>query len=81
VDIIDRETLEHVQYERTNRLANAGAGITGDTGLTRFVPGIGVSHTTGELVTLFAGIHRGFAPPRTEDIISNAGGVVIWIRN
>ena len=68
--------LEHVQYERTNRLANAGAGVTGDTGLTRFIPGIGVSHTTGELVTLFAGIHRGFAPPRTEDIISNAGGVI-----
>ena len=68
--------LEHVQYERTNRLANGGAGVTGDTDLTRFIPGIGVSHTTGEQVTLFAGIHRGFAPPRTEDIISNTGGVI-----
>jgi Fe(3+) dicitrate transport protein len=68
--------LEHVQYERTNRLANAGAGVTGDTQLTRVIPGIGVSHTTGEQVTLFAGVHRGFAPPRTEDIISNTGGVV-----
>ena len=68
--------LEHVQYERTNRLANAGAGVAGDTKLTRVIPGIGVSHTTGEQVTLFAGVHRGFAPPRTEDIISNTGGVV-----
>jgi Fe(3+) dicitrate transport protein len=68
--------LEHVQYERTNRLANAGAGVTGDTELTRLIPGVGVSHTTGEQVTVFAGIHRGFAPPRTEDIISNTGGVV-----
>jgi Fe(3+) dicitrate transport protein len=68
--------LEHVQYERTNRLANAGTGVTGDTELTRVIPGIGVSHTTGEQVTLFAGVHRGFAPPRTEDIISNAGGVI-----
>jgi Fe(3+) dicitrate transport protein len=68
--------LEHVEYERTNRLGNAGAGVTGDTGLTRVIPGIGVSHTTGEQVTLFAGVHRGFAPPRTEDIISNTGGVV-----
>jgi len=68
--------LEHVQYERSNRLANGGAGVTGDTSLTRFIPGIGVSHTTGELVTLFAGVHRGFAPPRTEDIISNTGGVI-----
>lgn len=68
--------LEHVRYERTNRLANGGAGVTGNTDLTRFIPGIGVSHTTGELVTLFAGVHRGFAPPRTEDIISNSGGVI-----
>jgi Fe(3+) dicitrate transport protein len=68
--------VEHVQYERTNRLANLGAGVTGDTDLTRIIPGIGVSHTTGERVTVFGGIHRGFAPPRTEDIISNAGGVI-----
>ena len=68
--------LEHVQYERTNRLANAGAGVTGDTDLTRVIPGIGMSHTTGEQVTVFAGVHRGFAPPRTEDIISNTGGVI-----
>jgi Fe(3+) dicitrate transport protein len=68
--------LEHVEYDRTNRLANAGAGVSGDTALTRVIPGIGVSHTTGEQVTVFAGVHRGFAPPRTEDIISNTGGVV-----
>jgi len=68
--------LEHIRYERTNRLANAGVGVTGDTNLTRVIPGIGVSHTTGEQVTVFAGVHRGFAPPRTEDIISNTGGVI-----
>jgi Fe(3+) dicitrate transport protein len=68
--------LEHVRFERTNRLANAGAGVTGDTDLTRVIPGIGVSHTTGEQVTVFGGVHRGFAPPRTEDIISNTGGVI-----
>jgi Fe(3+) dicitrate transport protein len=68
--------IEHVQYERTNRLANDGAGVTGDTDLTRVIPGLGVSHTMGEQVTLFAGVHRGFAPPRTEDVISNTGGVI-----
>ena len=68
--------LEHVRFERTNRLANAGAGVTGNTDLTRLIPGIGVSHTTGEQVTIFGGVHRGFAPPRTEDIISNTGGVI-----
>jgi Fe(3+) dicitrate transport protein len=68
--------VEHVQYDRTNRLANAGAGVSGDTVLTRVIPGIGVSHTAGERATLFAGVHRGFAPPRTEDVISNTGGVI-----
>ena len=68
--------VEHVRFERTNRLANAGAGVMGDTTLTRVIPGFGVSHTTAEQVTLFGGVHRGFAPPRTEDIISNTGGVI-----
>jgi Fe(3+) dicitrate transport protein len=68
--------IEHVGFERTNRLANAGAGVAGSTGLTRVIPGFGVAHTTGERVTAFGGVHRGFAPPRTEDIISNAGGIV-----
>ena len=66
--------VEHVRFERTNRLANAG--VMGDTTLTRVIPGFGVSHTTGEQVTVFGGVHRGFAPPRTEDIISNTGGVI-----
>jgi Fe(3+) dicitrate transport protein len=68
--------LEHVRFVRINRLANAGAGVTGETDLTRIIPGIGVAHTTGEQITVFGGVHRGFAPPRTEDIISNTGGVI-----
>jgi Fe(3+) dicitrate transport protein len=68
--------VEHVRFERTNRLANAGSGVSGDTELTQVVPGLGVSHTRGERVTLFGGIHRGFAPPRTEDIITNQGGLI-----
>jgi Fe(3+) dicitrate transport protein len=68
--------VEHVRFRRTNRLANTGAGVTGMTDLTRFVPGIGVSHSTHERLTVFAGVHRGFAPPRTEDVVTNAGGVV-----
>ena len=68
--------LEHVRFERINRLANSGAGVAGDTDLTRIIPGIGVSHTTGEQMTVFGGVHRGFAPPRTEDIISNTGGII-----
>ena len=66
--------VEHINFERTNRLANGGRGLTGRTGLTQVVPGVGVSYNPLERLTLFAGVHRGFAPPRTEDIINNATG-------
>ena len=68
--------LERVGFQRTNRLANGGVGVNGDTSLARLVPGLGVSHTRGEHMTVFGGVHRGFAPPRTEDIITNQGGVL-----
>jgi Fe(3+) dicitrate transport protein len=67
--------VERIYYERTNRLANGGAGALGDTSLTQVVPGLGVAYTT-DTATVFAGVHRGFAPPRTEDILNNSGGVV-----
>lgn len=67
--------IENIEYERRNRLANGGAGASGETSLTQLVPGLGVSYEVGQS-TFFGGIHRGFAPPRTEDIVSDAGGVI-----
>jgi Fe(3+) dicitrate transport protein len=67
--------VEHVRFERTNQLPSAN-GATGNTDLTQVIPGIGVSHTIGSRVTTFAGVHRGFAPPRTEDVIGVNGGVI-----
>jgi Fe(3+) dicitrate transport protein len=68
--------IEHVRFERTNRLASAGNGVSGESNLTQVIPGVGASHTVRGRVTAFGGVHRGFAPPRTEDIITNLGGVV-----
>jgi Fe(3+) dicitrate transport protein len=76
--------LEHIRFERENRCgltacaaATAStASVAGQTSSTYVIPGVGVSYTAGEAATLFAGVHRGFAPPRTEDIITNQGGVV-----
>ncbi|HXF06758.1 MAG TPA: TonB-dependent receptor [Blastocatellia bacterium] len=68
--------LEHVRYERTNRLANRGAGAAGRTHLTEVIPGIGITFAPASHTTIFGGAHRGFAPPRTEDIIDNAGGTI-----
>jgi Fe(3+) dicitrate transport protein len=64
--------VEHIIYKRINRLSNAN----GKTELTQVVPGIGIVYNAFRNTTIFAGVHRGFAPPRTEDIISNTGGVI-----
>lgn len=73
-NIIPGIRLEHVRYQRTNRLFDNGRGARGETTLTKFIPGIGVAYNAASSLTIFAGAHRGFAPPRNEDIISNAGG-------
>jgi Fe(3+) dicitrate transport protein len=65
--------VEHIEYQRTNRLL----GVQGRTDLTKVVPGVGVAYSPSARLTVFAGAHRGFAPPRTEDVINNnTGGVV-----
>jgi Fe(3+) dicitrate transport protein len=65
--------IEHVNIERTNRL---GTLVTGRTDVTHAIPGFGVSYNPSDSITFFAGVHRGFSPPRPADIISNTGGVV-----
>lgn len=62
--------LEQVRFERRNRLS----GASGSTSLTQAIPGLGVAFLPNERWTVFAGVHRGFAPPRVEDVISNATG-------
>lgn len=70
--------LEAVWYERVNALATPDAppGATGRTALMALIPGLGTTWNPAAGWTLFAGLHRGFAPPRTEDIITASGGVV-----
>ncbi len=68
--------IEHVRYDRTNRVFNGGQGAYGKASLTQLIPGIGGAWNPNQSITVFAGVHRGFAPPRAEDIISNSGGFV-----
>ena len=63
---------EYIENERTNRLTPA----KGEASLHEWIPGIGFAYNPNDNLTVFAGVHRGFAPPRTEDLISNAGGAV-----
>lgn len=69
--------VEKISFLRTNRLGDGGRGVTGEVRRTQVIPGLGFSYSFGEDTVLFGGIHRGFAPPRTEDIISNTTGGTI----
>jgi len=44
-----------------------------DNTIAALIPGLGVSYQVAEPLTLFSGVHRGFAPPRTKDAISKEG--------
>jgi Fe(3+) dicitrate transport protein len=68
--------FEAIGYARTNRLANGGAGAHGETAIRQWVPGAGLTWAPSPAFNVFGGVHRGFAPPRTEDAISPTGGVV-----
>jgi Fe(3+) dicitrate transport protein len=60
---------EHIDSSRTNNLT----GVAGSDTLGKWIPGVGVTYNPDKKTTLFAGVHKGFAPPRTEDIISGTG--------
>ena len=65
--------FEHIEFERRNALQG---GASGRTTLHEWIPGIGATLRLDGGMTLFAGIHRGFAPPRVEDVIGPGGGSV-----
>jgi Fe(3+) dicitrate transport protein len=71
--------VEHIAIARSNRrpVANNPAGVTGATSLTEVIPGIGATVSPRPRLTLFAGAHRGFAPPRNEDLINNSTGGIL----
>ncbi len=64
--------VEKIDNKRTNRLIDA----SGKADVTAVIPGFGISFNAFKNSTFFAGVHRGFAPPRNEDVVSNTGGVV-----
>ena len=63
---------EEIAYSRTNRLT----GIAGESRLTQWIPGVGATVEIAPTLTVYGGLHRGFAPPRVEDIVGNDGGSV-----
>jgi Fe(3+) dicitrate transport protein len=70
---------EDIEYERKNFLT-AGGCLTppcvGRESLNQFIPGFSVGYDPFNNLSLFAGVHEGFAPPRVEDSIANDGGSI-----
>ncbi len=70
--------LENYRYER-DILRRRYSGSLRDTSivagntLTSIIPGVGMNYQLGPKLSVFGGIHRGFAPPRIKDAISNEG--------
>jgi Fe(3+) dicitrate transport protein len=63
--------FEAMDFERRNRIN----GVAGTSSLDRFLPGLGATWLAAERTTVFASVHRGFAPPRVEDLIGGSGTV------
>lgn len=66
--------VEYFKFERRiARINSKDTLLSGGSYTTSFVPGIGLNFNFNDNYTFFAGIHRGFAPPRVKDAISNSG--------
>jgi Fe(3+) dicitrate transport protein len=63
---IDRQRVEGVPTD-------LDPPIVESTTTTGIIPGLGLSYDVAEELTAFAGLHRGFAPPRTQDAITSEG--------
>ena len=64
---------ESIAFERSNKLPGGGRG---QSELQALIPGAGLTWSPNPTLTVFAGVHRGFSPPRVEDVITNTGGSV-----
>jgi Fe(3+) dicitrate transport protein len=65
--------VENIKLRRVNRL-NPLVPIGGNAKLSEVIPGLGVTYALRPNFIAYGGVHRGFAPPRVEDAISNTTG-------
>ena len=61
--------VEYIENERTNNLT----GASGSDSLTAVIPGLGATYNPITNLTFFSGVHKGFTPPRNEDLITGSG--------
>lgn len=71
--------VENFNYDRNIFRRNfSGRGIrdtvlVAGSNITEVIPGAGFNFKPVKMVTIFGGVHKGFAPPRTKDAITSTG--------
>lgn len=60
---------------RINNVNNvvADTNLLSKSNTFSLIPGAGISYKASNQLTIFAGVHKGFAPPRTKDAITSDG--------
>ena len=72
--IIPGLRLENFIYERDIfRINYSDTSITNNDNIFALVPGFGINYNFEDNYSVFAGVHRGYAPPRIKDAITNDG--------
>lgn len=67
------------KYEQTRDINSWGTNTTPTsttTDNTEIIPGLGVTHAFAKEANLFAGVHKGFAPPRVQDAVTDVGDAI-----
>lgn len=68
--------FESYTYQRDiYRRSSIDTFISSTNTIHQVIPGIGLNYNPNEDLTIFGGVHRGFAPPRIKDAITAAGEV------
>jgi len=66
--------LEQFNYQRDIfRINFTDTSITNNDDVFAVIPGLGFNYNLTNSYSVFAGVHRGFAPPRIKDAITNGG--------
>ncbi|HEX9740534.1 MAG TPA: TonB-dependent receptor, partial [Ignavibacteriaceae bacterium] len=69
--------LENFDYERNIfRINFRDTSLINNNNVFSVVPGIGFNYNFNNMYSIFAGVHRGFAPPRIKDAITNGGNAL-----
>lgn len=74
LSIIPGIRFENFQYERDIYTINyKDTSIINNSEIFTPIPGLGINYELNNLYSIFAGVHRGYAPPRTKDAITSSG--------